>query len=696
MRNTINYALPQFDNSDLFTKEDINDAFEKIDRHMDALQFTLNDTQTGGAITIQEVVNARGVNNTLGDRLVATDTSISDIMVNVYNELQTAIDTVESNRTLNIIGTKTLTNPLTLKDGVKITGNGTIVFNTSYDYLIDLSNLSNVTIDGITIIINGDDVSNYSNALFKLYNSKNITIKNCKITCINRTIFNFAGTGEGQRSENITIRDNDLTTIGTTIQSSPYSYIVFSAQRSDIGTITTKGNRNVRFFNNYISNSKLGCCFDFDNSTVYNNTFYLIDSPISCLKVKNSSFLNNNIKGFISNGLCLGNGSDDLLLSVVCSGNILDGKDEDGTQKSLVNGINIYKQGGDGDPLGAEHPNIKMSKKIAITNNTIRNCGANGIFAYGNGNSTISGNVCTDNLGGGISIAGGGGDNGTHPGNVTVSNNYCKDNGSTGINVGDSTTSVPRVTVANNISVENGRGMYISKCTKSVISNNIISNNRQYGFMISNVTDCTISNNRIEDNITSGSDPEGYLGNIVLNVSTTNNIKFDNNVISALNNIHYINQNMPTYRKGNQGFPNAQGVFIEKDYEVTGTSQTVAKNIDLPYTGSWYSGQILVSVSSSRSGSSNLYAHHQNCLAIVNVVRLTTTISIGEIKYIHQNQATDPTNGNANVPQATISVSINADNNSIDITGNSNYASTDNIVMTISPMRSCLFKNSSY
>lgn len=83
MRNTNNYALPQFDNSDLFTKEDINDAFFKIDKSLDDMQFSLNDVADGGAITIQEVVNARSYYPSLNDRLDYYKEILNQIWVNV-------------------------------------------------------------------------------------------------------------------------------------------------------------------------------------------------------------------------------------------------------------------------------------------------------------------------------------------------------------------------------------------------------------------------------------------------------------------------------------------------------------------------------------------------------------------------------------------------------------------------------------
>lgn len=611
--------------------------------------------------------------------------------------LQTAINNTDMNNEQIFIpiGTFIINNPINMKSQIKIIGNGKLIFNISDIYGIDFKDLYDISIEGVKIVVNGDSIASHTNGLFNFYNSNNIKIKQTKIISINRNIFFFSGTGSNGRSVNIDICDNDLTTNGTDSASSQYCFIIFSTQRTDVTSITTPGNKSIKIKNNYIHDSSVGIVVDFDNSIVENNSFYLVQAPIACFKIKDSSFHGNDIKGFVGNGLCLGNGTDDLLLNVTVSNNILDGKDDNGNQTSLVNGINIYKQGGDGDPLGTTHPNIKLSKKITVINNSVRNCGANGIFAYGNGNMTITGNVSTDNLGGGISVAGGGGATATHAGKVTVSSNFCRDNGNTGINIGDSSTSVSYVTCIGNTCVENGRGMYIAKTTKSVFANNNLSNNKGYGLLISNSYNCNISNNVIADNITSG-DMEGFNGNVSLSLTDANNIKFDNNIVSTLNS-YYLNTNIfPTYRKGNQGFPNEEGMFIERNFEISSNSQTVTQNVKLPYTASWYSGQLLVQVSASRVNSSNIYAHHQNCLAIINVVRMLSSIHIGEIKYIHQNQGVDPLNGNVAVSQASVSASVNSDNNSIDITGNSNYTSTNSIVMTISPLRSALFNNYTY
>jgi hypothetical protein len=634
---------------------------------------------------------------TTNQNVAANTASLAQIATNVHddNTLQTKINNAEPYSTINIVDTVNLTAPLVLKNGIKIKGNGKLIFNVSSNYIMDLSNLQDILIEGIEINVNGSPIATYGQGLFNFYNSSNIKIKKNKIISVNRTIFNFSGTGSSGRSVNIDIAGNDLTTNGTDVNSGAYVFVGFSTQRTDVTTITTLGNKYVKFRKNYVHDSANGTIWDFDNSKVIDNDYYLVNSPISCLKVKNSSFVGNFLKGFSSNGLCLGNGSDDLIQGVNVLNNILDGKDDNGNLLSTVNGINVYKQGGDSDPTGATHPNIGLSRKITITGNTVRNIASNGIFAYGNGNMVISSNVCTDNNGNGISVAGGGGASGVHPGKVTVSNNFCKDNGLAGVNIGDSQLSAIRYVIAvGNVCVENGRGLYVNHLDKGSILNNMFTNNIGAGMFLNNVTNTDVSHNEIEDNLT-GTDIDGFNGNIALGLNTTNEVIFNFNKVTNAS-YYMVSPTMPIYAKGNKGFPNKQGMFIERNFEVTGTTQTVTQNVPLPSAGSWYSGQLLVQFSASRGNSSNPYASHQSCLAIVTVVRFGSTISIGEIKYISQNQATDPTNGNAVVAQATISVAVNANNNSIDITGNSNLSSTTTCVLTISPLRSALFNNYFY
>lgn len=644
-------------------------------------------TNTNDITFVGDGVTLDGATSLTLVSMYSFNAQLADIAINAKdNTLQTKINDASAYSTINIADTITLTAPLVLKNGIKLKGNGKLIFNVTDNYIMDLSNLQDIVIEGIEIVVNGNSTATYNQGLFKLYNSKNIKIRKTKITSINRSIFNFTGVGSGGRSVNVEISGNDLTTQGTDGPSAGYVFVGFSTQRTDVTTITTQGNKYIKILKNYIHDGYIGFLLDFDNSKVHGNDFYLVNSPISCLKVKSSSFIGNTIKAFAGNGLCLGNGSDDLLVNVIVMNNHLDGKDDSGNQISTVNGINVYKQGGDGDPTGATHPNIGLSKKINITGNSVRNCGANGIFAYGNGNMTIASNVCTDNSGNGISVSGGGGVSGVHPGKVAVSNNYCKDNGQCGIVIGDSSlTAIRYVTVVGNVCVENGRGMYAARLDKSLIANNVLSNNTGAGLFLNNVTNSDVSHNEIESNLT-GADPEGYSGNVAFGLSATNEVIFSFNRVTA-SSYYLVSPTLPLYRKGNYGVPNLQGMYIERNFEATAAAQSVTQNVPLPSAGSWLSGQLLVQVSAARLSSSDLTNQHQSCLAIVNVIRLNSTITIGEIVYLYQN---------GTAPKATVSAVVNANNSSIDITGNSNYASTNSIVMTIAPMRSALFQNHYY
>lgn len=79
MKNTSNYLLPQFETDDLFNKEDMNNAFLNIDVGMRDVQDTLNDMGTDGVNSILEVNQARGVHNTLKERL--DDSDIKSIQI---------------------------------------------------------------------------------------------------------------------------------------------------------------------------------------------------------------------------------------------------------------------------------------------------------------------------------------------------------------------------------------------------------------------------------------------------------------------------------------------------------------------------------------------------------------------------------------------------------------------------------------
>ena len=79
MKQTPNYNLPQFDGEDLFNKEDFNDAFKKIDTAISDLQETFNTTASGGALTTQEVINARKGKPTLVKKIDEIDNNIVNV-----------------------------------------------------------------------------------------------------------------------------------------------------------------------------------------------------------------------------------------------------------------------------------------------------------------------------------------------------------------------------------------------------------------------------------------------------------------------------------------------------------------------------------------------------------------------------------------------------------------------------------------
>ena len=79
MKQTPNYNLPQFDDEDLFNKEDFNDAFSKIDTAVSDLQETFNTTASDGALTTQEVINARKGKPALVEKIDEIDNNIVNI-----------------------------------------------------------------------------------------------------------------------------------------------------------------------------------------------------------------------------------------------------------------------------------------------------------------------------------------------------------------------------------------------------------------------------------------------------------------------------------------------------------------------------------------------------------------------------------------------------------------------------------------
>lgn len=85
MINTTNYNLNKFEDTDKFSKDYINANFDIIDVAIGDLQETFSITDSGGALTTQEVIEARGVgNDVLVDRLNKSDEQMADIVQQNY------------------------------------------------------------------------------------------------------------------------------------------------------------------------------------------------------------------------------------------------------------------------------------------------------------------------------------------------------------------------------------------------------------------------------------------------------------------------------------------------------------------------------------------------------------------------------------------------------------------------------------
>lgn len=88
MKNTNNYNLPLFESGDKFNKETINETNAKIDLAISDLQETFSASATGGALTTQEVVNARKGKESLKDKIDEIDVVTQNNKTQLDNNVQ--------------------------------------------------------------------------------------------------------------------------------------------------------------------------------------------------------------------------------------------------------------------------------------------------------------------------------------------------------------------------------------------------------------------------------------------------------------------------------------------------------------------------------------------------------------------------------------------------------------------------------
>lgn len=78
MRQTPNYNLPQFDGTDFFNKEALNDAFNKIDTGISDIQETVNISSGDTGLVAREVIDARKGKTNLKEKIEEIDLEIQN------------------------------------------------------------------------------------------------------------------------------------------------------------------------------------------------------------------------------------------------------------------------------------------------------------------------------------------------------------------------------------------------------------------------------------------------------------------------------------------------------------------------------------------------------------------------------------------------------------------------------------------
>lgn len=499
----------------------------------------------------------------------------------------------------------TLDETITPANNVKIK-NGTINYEGSDYYVINTST-NNFSIENVTINASVEnEMDSYNNGIIK-NDSGTLSIKNCIFNSTNLTCINITA-----HASKLNVENN----IFNLLSGNAKNYVFYSTPREDISNITTPSNV-LMFINNKVNNFSVGLLIDADNSIISNNIITNTSAPIACLKLRDSIISNNTITGFVSNGIALGNGTDDLIENVSVIGNSLDGNNlSTNTQTSLVHGINIYKQGGDSDPTGTTHPNIGLSKYITITGNTVKNCYASGIFAYTNGNCVISSNVCTHNQTGILETGNGIGNTSMNSGNINISNNYCCDNTNFGIGVGSANVKINDVNVNDNICNNNNIGIFCGGNNNNIkFDGNLCNNNTSYGLMVNGATSSQILNNTIKNNGT-----QLYIS------LRSNECEVIGNDISSTNPFEFLGAYKPKLIKNNIGLTNNLDI-LQETFINESNNNVVTCSVPVEFTTSWLTEIFKVTVISDRMNSNSQHNIKQKVMGYACIKSSNTNIA---------------------------------------------------------------------
>ena len=234
--------------------------------------------------------------------------------------------------------------------------------------------------------------------------------------------------------------------------------------------IDVVGHTAITFTNCKFLGGWQGVYVDADDFTMENCRSDGVDGPIGVAFGKDIKITDCGIYDFLSNGITMGSGQNQIIDGYLIQGCTLR------SERSSLHGINVYQQGGDDGGFGG--PNFGLSKRGVIAGNRLIGINLYGIFMYGNGFATITGNYCNSSTG----IAATGHDAGggvVHPGHLQITGNVCEVRG------GGITAGVSGMAGISNIHIEDNHifaqdgyvlttGLYLSQITNSAVKNNSI------------------------------------------------------------------------------------------------------------------------------------------------------------------------------------------------------------------------------